>query len=93
MPLGNEGAQAGRAQVLAIGAEVWVAWQEFDGEETTISTKSSRDGGATWSETVRLASTRDAADHPILVADGTCGYLSWLTRAEGYRLLPLEGAR
>jgi hypothetical protein len=91
MALGNGEAQPGRAQVLAVGTDAWVAWQEFDGEETTISFKASHDGGATWSKTARIAATRDAADHPILLADGSRGYLSWLTRAEGYRLIALKG--
>jgi hypothetical protein len=39
-----------------------------------------------------IASTKDASDHPILIADGTEPYLSWLTANEGYRLIPLEAA-
>ncbi len=33
--------------------------------------------------------TADASDHPLLVARGPRAYLSWLTKLEGYRLIPL----
>jgi hypothetical protein len=92
MPLGHPDRQPGRAQVLAVGREIWLAWQEFDGEQTTIWSRMSRDVGATWSEPQAIAQTLDAADHPMLVSGGKRAFLSWLTRAEGYRLLPLEGA-
>jgi len=36
-----------------------------------------------------VAETEDASDHPLLVADGRRVYLSWLTKVEGYRLIPL----
>jgi hypothetical protein len=36
-----------------------------------------------------VAETADASDHPLLVADKQRAYLSWLTRNEGYRLIPL----
>jgi two-component system, OmpR family, response regulator len=36
-------------------------------------------------------STADASDHPLLVGNGRSVFLSWLTRREGYRLLPLPG--
>jgi hypothetical protein len=32
-------------------------------------------------------------DHPLLVSDGKRAFLSWLTAAEGYRLLPLGAAQ
>jgi hypothetical protein len=36
--------------------------------------------------------TGDASDQPQLIQDGHHSFLSWLTNAEGYRLLPLEQA-
>ncbi|MBI5165144.1 MAG: exo-alpha-sialidase [Magnetospirillum sp.] len=76
-------------QVLAVGATVWAAWKEFDGTRTTVAAIVSADGGLTWAPPRVLAATADASDYPLLVGDGARGYLSWLTRAEGYRLLPL----
>jgi DNA-binding IclR family transcriptional regulator len=48
------------------------------------------DDGASWSAPVELASTADASDHPLLASAGGRSFLSWMTRAEGYRLLPLD---
>jgi hypothetical protein len=93
MSLGHADRQPGRAEVLANGADVWVVWQEFDGEETTISLIASHDAGDTWSRPAQIASTRDAADHPMLVGNREDVFLSWLTHAEGYRLLPLRDTK
>lgn len=83
-----------RPQIAVVGGQVWRAWKEFDGVTTTIVAQSSGDGGTTWDEARVLAATADASDHPQLVLDGAVGYLSWLTKAEGYRLLPLpQGGR
>jgi copper resistance protein D len=35
----------------------------------------------------RLA--QSASDHPLLVADGRRTYLSWMTKADGYRFIPI----
>jgi hypothetical protein len=66
-------------------------WKEFDGEHTTLHVMDSRDDGKTWSIPKTLAQTSDASDHPLLVSNGRRVFLSWMTRADGYRLLPVEG--
>ena len=48
------------------------------------------DSGRHWSEARTVADTDDASDHPLLVAHAGRVYLSWLTKAEGYRLIALE---
>jgi hypothetical protein len=50
----------------------------------------SRDDGATWSAAKTISSTTDASDHPLLVSDGRRSYLSWMTKADGYRIQPIE---
>ena len=53
--------------------------------------RSSHDSGRTWSAARTVAETADASDHPLLVARSAGrAYLSWLTKTEGYRLIPLE---
>ncbi|MGE5547004.1 MAG: sialidase family protein [Solirubrobacterales bacterium] len=90
-PLGAADRAPSHAQLLAAGGAVWAAWKEFDGEQTTIAAMVSRDGGATWSPPRPVAATADASDHPLLVADAKGRpLLSWLTRTEGWRLLPME---
>ena len=51
----------------------------------------SHDDGATWSKPVEIAATADASDHPLLVSDGHRSFLSWMTKADGYRIQPIEG--
>ena len=76
-------------QVLAMGNTVVRAWKEFDGERTTIVVQTSADGGYMWDATRVAASTTDASDHPILIHRGGQVFLSWLTKQEGYWLLPI----
>jgi hypothetical protein len=91
MPLGSPDRRAARPYVFAQGDKVWLVWKEFDGEATVVRMRASGDDGVTWSSPATVAATADASDHPLLVGDGHRTYLSWLTRADGYRLVPLEG--
>jgi hypothetical protein len=49
----------------------------------------SHDEVKSWSKPVTIASTTETSDHPLLVIDGQATYLSWMTKADGYRLLPI----
>jgi hypothetical protein len=75
---------------LATGDSVTLAYKAFDGERTTVEVMTSRDSGASWSAPQAAAATADDSDHPQLLSDGKRVYLSWLTRKDGYRLIPLE---
>jgi hypothetical protein len=76
--------------LVAAKDALWLAWKEFDGERTTVPVMISRDNGRTWSTPHIAADTADASDHPLLATDGTRVFLSWQTRAEGYRFMSLE---
>ena len=89
MPLGDGTKQVSRPYVLAAGETVYLAYKAFDGQHTTIEVLSSADRGKTWSKPSTAAKTAENSDHPLLIADGPQAYLSWFTRHEGYRLLPL----
>lgn len=89
---GDDQRQAGHPDVLSLEREVWLAWKEFDGEESSIRVMQSRDGGASWSQPRSVATTRDASDHPQLLSHDGKVWLSWNTRLEGYRLIALEQA-
>jgi hypothetical protein len=89
--------QVGRADrspsrpfVIAGPHELAMVWKEFDGEKTTVNLMTSPDDGASWSAPKAIASTSDTSDHPLLVTDGRRTYLSWMTKADGYRLQPIE---
>lgn len=89
--IGDDEAQAGHADVLALGESVYLTWKAFDGEESAVYIMHSADGGATWAAPRRLAATADASDHPLLIGYRNRAYLSWNTLREGYRLFPLTG--
>jgi len=84
--------QPARPFLLATGDALHLAWKEFDGERILVRWQASRDSGRRWSPAQTAASTGDASDHPLLIAHEDRAYLSWLTRAEGYRLIPLKDA-
>ncbi|MEI9902165.1 MAG: sialidase family protein [Hyphomicrobium sp.] len=90
MPLGDGERQISRPFVLADGDAVYLAYKTFDGERTTIDVMVSHDAGKSWSRPWTAAVTAADSDHPQLVSDGRAVYLSWLSRKEGYRLIPLE---
>jgi hypothetical protein len=90
MPIGRPDRNPTRPYVIAGPREAAMVWKEFDGEKTTVNLMTSRDDGATWSPAKTIASTTDASDHPLLVSDGRRSYLSWMTKADGYRIQPIE---
>ena len=59
------------------------------GEKTSVNAMISHDEGKSWSTPVSIATTTDTSDHPLLVSDGQATFLSWMTKADGYRLLPI----
>jgi hypothetical protein len=79
-----------RPYVIAGLSETAMVWKEFDGEKTTVNLMTSHDDGATWSTPKVISSTTDTSDHPLLVSDGRRSYLSWMTKADGYRIQPIE---
>jgi hypothetical protein len=93
MPIGDPKRNPARPYLLAAQDTLWLVWKEFDGESTTVSMMRSRDDGRTWSVPRVVARTDDASDHPLLVSDGRQVFLSWQTRAEGYRLIALESTQ
>jgi hypothetical protein len=50
----------------------------------------SRDDGARWAAPREIARTGGDSDHPLLLANGDEVFVSWMTRREGYRFIPLE---
>jgi hypothetical protein len=90
MPIGSPDRNPSRPFVLAISRAVWLAWKEFDGEETTVHVMDSRDRGTNWTAPKVVARTSDNSDHPLLIANGERVFLSWMTRADGYQFISLE---
>jgi hypothetical protein len=89
LPVGRADRNPARPYVLAGPRGTTMVWKEFDGEKTTVNAMTSHDDGKSWSKPVAIATTADTSDHPLLVTDGQKTFLSWMTKAEGYRLLPI----
>jgi hypothetical protein len=87
--LGDAAHNPARGFVLATAQGTYIAWKEFDGEKTTVKAIQSADDGKTWSEPHVIATTADASDHPLLVSHGGDVFLSWMTKADGYRFQPI----
>jgi hypothetical protein len=90
LPIGRPDHAPSRPYVLAAASGLALVWKEFDGEKTTVELMVSRDDGQSWSEPRTIAATADASDHPLLISDGRRTYLSWMTKADGFRFQPLE---
>jgi hypothetical protein len=82
-----------RPYLLAIGKSVWLVWKSFDGEKNSIYLRSSNDDGVTWSSPQVVVSAGGYSDHPLLVRHNDEVFLSWLTRNDGYQLIPLGVAK
>lgn len=84
---------SGRAQrpfVAVAGADVWLAWKEQTDGTAKVFTRRSTDGGSSWAGPHETAASAGMSDHPLLITHSGRPYLSWLTRADGYRLIPLS---
>ncbi|MBU3628630.1 sialidase family protein [Polynucleobacter sp. AP-Reno-20A-A9] len=85
--IGSEGANVSRPYLFASGQQVWLAWKEFDGVQSTVYLKESSDDGKNWMAPKTISSTLGYSDHPLLLAQGRNVFLSWLTRNDGYQLI------
>jgi hypothetical protein len=92
LPVGRTDHGASRPHVLTGPHGTAMVWKEFDGETTTVNLMTSRDDGMTWSKPTTAAKTTDTSDHPLLVSDGQRIFLSWMTKADGYRFQVIEDA-
>ena len=88
--IGNPEAMPGRPYLLSTPSALWLTWKEFDGKRTAVFAQYSTDDGVHWSSPKMIAETVGYSDHPLLIQREGIAYLSWLTAAQGYRLLALE---
>ena len=93
MRLGGADDNISRPYLLAIGKSVWLVWKSFDGEKNSIYLRRSNDDGVTWSSPQVVVSAGGYSDHPLLVSQNDEVFLSWLTRNDGYQLIPLGGGK
>lgn len=91
MSLGREGQVPSRPTVVANKSRVYLAWKEFDGQNSVVFCVRSQDDGRTWSKPEAIAKTGGENDHPLLTTSGSRVFLSWQSQGtEGYRLIELD---
>jgi len=80
----------GAALPAADGRALHLVWKEFDGIKAQVRWQVSR-RRRPWLERARtVAETTTPRINPLLVAMPGASFLSWLTKVQGYRLIPLE---
>jgi hypothetical protein len=89
LAIGQAKRNPSRPFVIAGPHRLAMVWKEFDGERTTVNLMTSGDDGESWTEPRVVAETGDTSDHPLLATDGRRIYLSWMTKADGYRFIPI----
>jgi hypothetical protein len=90
LAIGQSDRNPSRPYVFAGSHQTELVWKEFDGEKTTVKLMTSQDDGEHWSKPKIVSSTEDSSDHPLLISDGRRIFLSWMTKADGYRFQAIE---
>jgi hypothetical protein len=88
-PLNFGGQGASHPHVSALGQQVAIAWQEFDGKVNRVQVMKSVDGGKRWTKPETVAQSAEKVDQPFLIHDGQQIYLSWQAQQQSYQLRPL----
>ncbi len=81
---------ASHPHLVSIQNQVWIAWKEFDGNQTLVKVLNSDNGGSSWGDERIVATTGSDSDHPFLLKASDDIYLSWFTRSEGYRIIRIR---
>lgn len=76
--------------IRAQGKQVFLTWAEFNGSKTQLKVMQSNDGGEEWSSSKTIATMDAEADYPFLLSNGQEVFVSWNSKSEGYKLIPLN---
>ncbi len=88
-PLSIGDSTASHPDILVREDRLYIAWKEFDGEQSLAKIMLSADGGRNWSAPQTMATAREGGERPILTTDGKQAYLSWQRVAEGHAFIPV----
>ena len=91
-PIRLGSAQAEHADVMVQGRQIILVWKQFNGTATSMFSRASLDGGASWQER-EIASTKGHSDQPHLLRTSTGIALQWRTLHEGLRLKLIESEK
>ncbi len=90
LALGDAEKLPGHPDVLANGKHIVLAWIEFDGTKTQLMVKQSYDGGLTWLPAQAIAESTAEVDYPFLLSTNNDIFVSWNSKNEAYRLIPVK---
>lgn len=81
--------QAQHPDLLGLNGTIYLVWKAFDGQQTTVWLKQSKNGGETWGKKKSIATTDKQSDHPFLLKTKKNVYLSWHVRNQAYSLIEI----
>lgn len=90
VPLGNPDRLPSHPDVIAWEKQVVLAWTEYDGNKTQLMVRQSLDEGSTWLPDRAIAESSSRTDSPYLLSNPQGVFVSWNSKNEGYRLIPLN---
>lgn len=90
LPFGNPEKLPSHPDIMAQDKHIALTWTEFDGVKTQLMVMQSNDGGQTWPQAKSIAEATAETDFPFLLSINQGIFVSWNTKAEGYRLIPLK---
>ena len=90
LTLGDAGKLPSHPDVMATGKRITLCWIEFDGNKTQLRVMQSHDGGRTWSHAKSIAESTADVDYPFLLSHNEAVFVSWNSKNEGYRLIPIN---
>ncbi len=90
LPFGTAGKLPSHPDVMAKGKHIILTWTEFDGSKTQLLVMQSNDGGQTWLPAKSVAESTAEVDFPFLLSKNDDVFVSWNSKNEGYRLIPIN---
>jgi predicted neuraminidase len=75
---------------MAKGNHIILTWNEFDGTKSQLLIMQSNDGGQTWQPAKSIAESTAEVDYPFLLSNNEGVFVSWNSKNEGYRLIPVN---
>jgi hypothetical protein len=90
LPFGSLENMSGYPDILANGEHVFLTWTEFDGTKKQLLVMKSIDMGQSWLPAKPIAESTVGSDIPFFLRSAKGIFVSWNSKDEGYRLIPLE---
>lgn len=90
LSFGHSGKLPSHPDIIAQGKHIALTWTEFDGAKTQLMVMESNDNGQSWSQAKSIAEAPADSDFPFLLTNNQKIFVSWNSKSQGYRLIPLS---